>query len=121
MTKNDITQNYDFDSRQTDYYLNAGKYLDIICDDKKENLRGAKLTEKGVKMFDFSIKERQIEFIKSILSHKVFNLVLKKYFENGEIPSKNEIVEIMKTSNLHNLKSDVTFFRRSSTILSWIN
>lgn len=121
ISKENITQNYDFNTRQTDYYLNAGKYLGLICDDKRDNELGGILTEKGRKIFELSIKERQIEFIKVILSHKVYNEVLKKYFENGEMPSKNQIVEIMKASNLYNIKSDVTFFRRSSTILSWIN
>src|SRR5690606_7447824 len=30
LSKEDITVNYDFDSRQTDYYLNAAKYLGLI-------------------------------------------------------------------------------------------
>lgn len=101
--------------------MNAGKYLDLICNDKKENLIGAKLTEKGKKIFKLSIKERQVEFIKSILSHKVFNLILKKYFDSGDALSINEIVDIMKVSNLYNINKDKTFKRRASTILSWIN
>lgn len=121
ISKENITQNYDFNSRQTDYYLNAGKYLGLVSDYKKDEELGGVLTENGNNIFNLSIKERQIEFIKAILSHKVYNEVLKRYFENGEMPSKNEIVIIMKVSNLHNVKSDVTFFRRSSTILSWIN
>lgn len=30
ISKEDITQNYDFYSRQTDYYTNAGRYLGLI-------------------------------------------------------------------------------------------
>lgn len=121
ISKENITQNYDFNSRQTDYYLNAGKYLGLICDDKRDNELGGVLTKKAYDIFKLSIKERQVEFIKVILSHKVYNEVLKKYFERGEIPTKNEIVEIMKISSLYNVNSEVTFFRRSSTVLSWIN
>jgi len=121
ISKENITQNYDFNSRQTDYYLNAGKYLGLICDEKRDGDLGGILTEKGKNIFELSIKERQIEFIKAILSHKVYNEVLKKYFENGEMPTKKGIVEIMKVSNLYNINSDITFLRRSSTILSWIN
>jgi hypothetical protein len=75
ISKENITLNYDFNSRQTDYYLNAGKYLDLIYDEKIDDTLGGSLTEKGVKLFELSIKERQIEFIKYILSHKVYNEV----------------------------------------------
>ncbi len=121
ISKDNITQNYDFNFRQTDYYLNAGKYLGLISDEKRDDEIGGVLTEKGLNIFKLSIKERQVEFIKQTLSHRIFNLALIKYFQNREIPSKNEIVTLMKVSNLYNINSDVTFFRRSSTILSWIN
>jgi hypothetical protein len=37
------------------------------------------------------------------------------------MPSKNEIIEIMKISKLYKIDSDATFFRRASTITGWIN
>ncbi len=37
------------------------------------------------------------------------------------MPSKDEIVRIMKESNLYRISSDSTFYRRSQTISSWIN
>ncbi|MDJ0553881.1 MAG: hypothetical protein QNJ68_05495 [Microcoleaceae cyanobacterium MO_207.B10] len=30
LTKDEITENYQFDRRQTDYYISAGKYLGLI-------------------------------------------------------------------------------------------
>lgn len=51
----------------------------------------------------------------------VFNKILSIYFKKGESPSWNEIVEIMKESNLFNIGAESTFERRSSTILCWIN
>ena len=121
LTKEEITQNYDFDSRQTDYYSNAGKYLGLI-DNKMENRQiVCYLTDKGKQLFNFSIVDRQVEFIKLILSHSVFKKTLKLYFDKGSAPSKDEIVEIMKYSKLYNIGSDSTYFRRSSTIIGWIN
>ena len=38
-----------------------------------------------------------------------------------ELLSKNEIIQIMKESNLNNIWSEETFYRRSSTVSSWIN
>jgi len=121
LTKEEITQNYDFDSRQTDYYTNAAKYLGLL-EIKNENYQIiCYLTNEGNFLFNLTLHERQIEFVKLILSHSVFKLTIKLFFENGIIPSKNEIVRIMKSSKLYNVSSDVTYFRRASTIMGWIN
>ena len=116
-----ITDNYDFNARQTNYYTDAGRYLGLI--DKKQEDREVIyfLTEYGQKLFNLSIIDRQQKFIELILSHLVFNRALNLYFKKGESPNKDEIIEIMKKSNLFNVNSESTFKRRSSTISSWIN
>ena len=121
ITKEEITQNYDFDSRQTDYYSNAGKYLGLIESRKENEQIGCFLTDKGQRIFDLSIGERQIEFIKLILSHKAFKDTLKRYLDGQNAPNKEEVVRIMKGSSLYKLDSEVTYFRRASTITRWIN
>lgn|GEM_PF-1760044 len=68
-----------------------------------------------------SIIDRQIEFAKITLSHLAFNNALKLYFKKAAPPNRQEIVEIMKKSDLYNVNSDSTFHRRSSTISSWID
>ena len=121
LTKEEITQNYDFDSRQTDYYSNAGKYLGLIDNKKDSGQNVCFLTTRGNQLFTLSIKDRQIEFLKLILSHAAFKETLELYFDEGEIPSKEEIVEIMKKAKLYKVDSDSTYFRRASTIIGWIN
>jgi hypothetical protein len=121
LTKEEITQNYDFDSRQTDYYSNAGKYLGLIDWIKEEDTTICKLTMKAENLFSLSIFDRQIEFIKLILSHSVFKNTLELYLNRGGILTREEIIKVMRNSNLHKVNSDSTYIRRSSTILSWIN
>lgn len=121
MTKEEITENYDFEGRQTDYYMNAGKYLGLIENGKENNLRVCYLTGSGQKLFSTSIVDRQTEFIKLILSFPVFNRTLALYFNQGTIPSKENIVEIMKQCGLYNVESESTYFRRASTVSGWIN
>lgn len=116
-----ITANYDFDVRQTNYYTDAGRYLGLIEKSKGNEEVIYFLTNKGKHIFSLNIADRQIQFFKLILSHRVFNRVIKLYFKKSEQPSKEEIVEIMKTSDLYKINSDVTFYRRASTISSWIN
>ena len=123
ITKEEITQSYDFDARQTDYYSNAGKYLGLL-DTGKDSLSGqigCYLTPKGKQVFNINLVDRQKEFMKIIVSHSAFKQTLKLYFENGEMPTKENIVEIMRKSKLHKVGSDSTYFRRASTITGWIN
>jgi hypothetical protein len=121
LTKEEITQNYDFDARQTDYYSNAGKYLGLITWRREEDITICQLTRKAEDLFNLSIFDRQVEFIKLILSHSVFKQTLELYLNRGGILTRQEIIEVMRNSNLHNVNSDSTYIRRSATISSWIN
>jgi len=123
VSKEEITENYDFDPRQTDYYLNAGKYLGLIelRSDTYNKQIVCFLTEKGRQIFNMNLTERQKEFVKLIVSHVVFKLTLINFLENGEMPNNAIIVEIMKRAKIHNIDSDKTYFRRASTITGWIN
>ena len=121
ISKDDITRNYDFDHRQTDYYSNAAKYLGLIETIRENQQVGCTLTQDGFRIFNLPIVERQLEFVKLILSHTVFQNTLKLYFDKGNVPTKDEVVEIMKNAKLYNIDSDQTYKRRASTIISWIN
>ncbi|MDE6507421.1 MAG: transcriptional regulator [Alistipes sp.] len=121
ISKDDITQNYDFDHRQTDYYSNAGKYLGLIDIVRENEQIGCSLTERGIHIFSLPIIDRQLEFVKLILAHEVFRNTLKLYFDKGNVPTKDEVVEIMYDSKLYNIDSEHTYRRRASTVVSWIN
>ena len=118
LTGEEITENYDFDARQTDYYTRAAMYLKLV---QKLNSDKYSITDLGKKILKLSFKQRQLSYCKCILSHKVFADTLKKYFERGEIPSIKEIVQIMKNSNLYKIESENTYERRASTIRKWLN
>ncbi|MDR0438569.1 MAG: transcriptional regulator [Bacteroidales bacterium] len=121
LTKEEITQNYDFEPRQTDYYSNAGKYLGLIDSKKIDGQIVYFLTDKGRQLFTLPIVNRQTEFLKLILSHAVFKKTLQLYFDKGNAPTKIEVVEIMKKSKLYKVDSKSTYSRRASTIVSWVN
>lgn len=121
LSRDDITYKYDFDSRQTNYYTDAGRYLGLI--DKKRENGSVKyyLTGKGESLFYMNIKSRNLKFVEWILEHKPFYLTFQRHLELLEMPTKENIVEIMKNSNLYNIGADSTYFRRASTISGWIN
>lgn len=128
-TKEEITDEFKFDPRQTDYYFNAGKYLSFLEDDKVivetngKNIEkpAIKLSDKGKQLFNVSYKNRQLAYVKSILEHKIFNKVFKDYIKLQQIPEKSKIIKYMQKSDLHNVTSNETFWRRASTVSSWIN
>ena len=121
MTRNEITERYAFDARQTNYYTDAGRYLGLI--DKISNKNGIvfKLSDKGNHFMQLPYKERQLALASQILAHKPFKEVLKIHLRTGEMPNRNTIINIMKRSNLYNIRADSTYFRRASTIMCWVN
>ena len=55
------------------------------------------------------------------MAHKAFNNTLRLYLKKAEEPTKAEIVQIMKESDLQHVGAESTFKRRASTILAWVN
>jgi cyclopropane fatty-acyl-phospholipid synthase-like methyltransferase len=79
------------------------------------------LTKLGDLILEKPIFERKIEFIKLILSHSAFKKTLQTYFTKGNIPSTEEVIEIMKSCKLYNVNEYSTYKRRASTVRSWVN
>jgi len=118
--KNEISEIYNFDNRQTSYYVSACKYLGLVDEGRdEENDIEVTLTDLGAKAFSESIQVRKHILITQILKHEVFRQVLGSYLGKSERPDRKEVIKIMKKSNLHEVKSESTFKRRSSTVLSW--
>ena len=118
--KKEITEKYEFDPRQTNYYTDAAIYLGLVVK-KGVRTKSFELSKLGKRILGLNYKNRQIEFAKLILSHKVFHMTIKKYFEKLEMPTDSEIVEIMKECKLYKIGKDSTFYRRASTIKSWVD
>lgn len=122
MTKDEITSEYAFDSRQTNYYTDAGRYLGII--DKERDSEGNvvfSLSPEGRHIMSLPYKDRQLAIAAQILQHQAFRETLKLHLRSGEMPDAGAIVQIMKTAGLYHIDSDSTYYRRSSTIIGWVN
>jgi hypothetical protein len=121
MTKDDITLNYAFNPRQTNYYTDAGRYLGLIDKYRENGQIIFSLTNEGQRIVRSKYKIRQLKFVEAILKHKVFAETLRHYLQHSEMPARSEIVNIMRECNLFQVETESTFYRRSSTITSWIN
>jgi hypothetical protein len=120
LSRNDVTEQYAFNARQTNYYTDAARYLGLIKKRKDGVTPVYGLSEAGKRLLALNYKQRQLAYCDLILSHKAFGDTLRKYLEYGNMPPTAEIIQIMKLSNLYNVGSDITFERRSSTIKGWL-
>lgn len=118
LTKSQITENYDFDERQSSYYTSACLYLGLA---KKTKQKTFKLTKKGDRIMGLPYRQRQLELCASILEHDVFRQILARSLDMGSVPPTTDIIEVMKQCNLYNMNGEATYYRRSSTITGWIN
>lgn len=123
MSKSSITSKYAFDARQTNYYTDAGRYLGLIqkyCVNNDNDIR-FKLSEKGCCIMNLPYRERQLAIASQILQHRPFRETLRLHLQNGVMPDKKIISQIMKDSNLYGVASDSTYTRRASTVMNWVS
>lgn len=120
LSRDDVTEEYAFDIRQTNYYTDAARYLGLIHKHRDGRKPIYSLSDFGRRIMRLNFKQRQLALCKSILEHKVFYDVFL-LCQSGSIPDRNSIVEIMKQSDLYKVESDSTYLRRASTISGWIN
>lgn len=120
MTKEEITGKYLFVPRQTDYYTNALIYLGLAEKYYDENhTLFLRLTENGNTVMRLPLYKRQYAFCEVILSHDLFRRVFNQYMDMGDMPSKTEIVALMRGNGVHDIGGD-TLNRRASTIAGWV-
>lgn len=121
LTKDEITRNYAFDKRQTDYYTNSVLYLGLADKFKNENREIVfTINKKGISIMTKNTKDKYLSLAEEILKHEVFNIIFKRHLLTGEMPNNNEIINTMKNSNLYKIDKESTYFRRSSTIRAWV-
>lgn len=122
MTGEEVTEEYAFDVRQTNYYTNAAIYLGLV-----EKTHGKKrkpeyfLSDRGKRIMNLNYKQRQLALCGLILQHRAFKDAFDLWMNMGKIPGIAQIVPIMEKANIYQVKSIETYERRASTILGWIN
>lgn len=121
LSRDEVTERYAFDARQTNYYTDAARYLGLIEKKTVDGIRYYELSKRGQRILRMGYRERQIAYCSCILSHRIFASVLSRYFQTGAMPETNDIVQMMKRSNLYHVVTENTYERRSSTIKGWIN
>ena len=112
LSKAEITQRYDFDPRQADYYANAARYLGLAepVEDTWEP------TEHGRRVIEQPQRDaRNAALIRALAARRVFREVLELSLARGAVASTAEICAAMNGLGL----SLATSRRRASTVARW--
>lgn len=121
LSKHEITSNYDFTPRQTNYYTDAARYLGLV--EKYNTVDGQvmyQLSYKGRQIMGLQFKEKYLKLAQSILEHVPFRRTYEELSNLGYMPSKNRVVEVMKQCDLYNIEAESTYYRRARTVIRWI-
>lgn len=122
LSRNQITEEYDFDGRQTNYYTDAARYLGLLYRKYEDGRKPVySLTTFGKYVMNLKYKQRQLLLCKTILQHGVFKTTFELWTRKGAMPDTDTIVKIMHKFNLYKIGSPSTYARRSSTVSGWIN
>lgn len=122
LTRSEVTLKYEFNPRQTNYYISACEYLGLVerySTEQKE--RGYRLTLEARNMMSLSYKRKHLALIRKILERSVFNQAFEIFLNSNRLPDKRTICHIMKSTDFQTTISDITIERRSSTVMGWLN
>lgn len=120
LTRDEVTLKYEFDSRQTNYYISACEYLGLI--ERKNNNDGEReyrLSSDAQKIMTLRHKPKNLALVRKILERPVFHKVFGIAIEACSVPDKNEVCRVMIDSALN--INQTTIDRRSSTVRGWID
>lgn len=120
LSREQVTDQYAFDIRQTGYYTDAARYLGLA--DRRKNGRkpAYSLTSKGQHIMNLNYRQRQLALCRTVLQHRVFRESLLLALDTGSLPDQSAIVSIMQQSKLYHMEKLSTYKRRASTVKGWI-
>lgn len=119
--KDELTHTLDVHHRQTNYYTSAGMYLGLIDKKTEDGLIMYYLTDEGKRIMKLPYKQKYLSIVRKILQNPSFNKAFKIYLQQGYLPSRDIIVDIMKEFNVYNVFEESTFYRRATTVRCWLD
>ena len=120
LTPNEVTLKYEFESRQTNYYVTACEYLGLLeRSQNEERERAYKLSSMAQGLMSLRYKQKHIALIKKILERPVFHKAFEVAINAGDIPDKTTVCQIMRDCALP--INETTIARRSSTVRAWLS
>ena len=113
----EIARVFGFNERQSDYYFNACRYLGLAEKCLDETGKKVYITPVGKKLLKLKYKERQLQYVRLILEHRIFYELFETMMQTGRIPDKNQIAAKMRELRVC---GESLVNRRASSVKSWL-
>ena len=124
MSASELTEHYGFDSRQSDYYYNAAKYLGLASSTRDDvtQVEVREPTPEAQRIFSLPYREKFLALAELVLSIQPINQAFSLYAIQSGITRSQSIQEIFEKSNEARYLnySASTIERRSQTITAWV-
>lgn len=118
MTAYEIAELMDFTSRQSYYYVSAGKYLGLFEDGKnKDNQNATVLSSLGNRVYKMNYKQRQLKIVELMFEHSIFAECFDYIVSFGELPPQHFVIEKMREFDVC---GESCMKRRSQSVLGWL-
>jgi hypothetical protein len=122
LTRTEVTLKYEFDPRQTSYYVSACEYLGFIERFRTaDNERGYRLTASARRTMSLPYRQKHLALIRKTLENPVFHRAFGIFVETNSRPDKEKICQIMQESKFSHPINMTTINRRSSTVIAWFD
>jgi hypothetical protein len=119
-TIDDLTGNYDFDPRQSDYYFNAAKFVGLAeASEKGDGATYLVATEAAAKIYGMPYEQKYSALADLVLGIDTVATLYLKWLESGSKPSLDFAeTTFSRSTDSHGL-SGATLRRRATTALAW--
>lgn len=118
LLRDEVALKYEFDPRQTDYYIAACEYLDLVERYREDHQHGFRLTDEARAIMGMGYRKKYLALMERIFRRPVFHAALGLALRRGDLPGPAAVVELMRGVDLN--LSESTLFRRASTVRGWI-
>ncbi|WP_407054841.1 type II restriction enzyme [Paenibacillus dendritiformis] len=117
LLKSDIERLYRFDKRQSDYYANAGVYLDLAETCRTPEGTAVRLTGEGRTLMQLTVQQRHEALLRKLFARPAIRDILLASLARGEpIPE----LDAMNMMHRHGIElNPSTQHRRAQSILAW--
>lgn len=117
MTTAHITQFLQYAARQSDYYVNAARYLGFV---EKTDRQLYRITTPARHLLSTSARAQTLALMRAILSRPIWHTLGRTLIQRKQPPTIAEVVHVMQQyPHLHQCTQS-TIPRRAQTVLSWL-
>jgi hypothetical protein len=115
-TKNDLAENYDFDPRQSDYYLNAARYLGLVESADHSTFVPSELANV---IYSKSAHEKNAFLMAILMKVPAVSSLNKIWGTDSAKPSLDKAIHILENLPDTSVLAETTIKRRAQTVMSW--